>query len=88
MASSATVGFGENESLEPPFKRSRRSDSPSLKTVEEVEVFKGSSDVPTTSQDDTGSYIFKQKNSKIGSVCFFQDGRHLDYPQQGFSFMI
>ena len=32
-----------------------------IETVEEVEVFKGSSDVPTTSQDDTGSYIFKQK---------------------------
>ena len=70
MASSASVGCGENESLEPPIKRTRRSDSPNLKTVEGFEVFKGSSDVPSTSQDDTGSFILIQKKSKIGWVCF------------------
>ena len=61
MASSASLGRGENESLEPPIKRTRRSDSPNLKSVEGFEVFKGSSDVPTTSQDDTGSYILEEK---------------------------
>lgn len=66
MASSASVGCGENESLEPPIKRPRRSDNPILKTVDGFEVFQGSSDAPTTSQDDTGSFIMKLKKSEIG----------------------
>ena len=68
MASSASVGCGEIESLEPPIKRTRRSESPNLTSVEGFGTFKGSSDVPATSQDDTGSYILEEKKSKIGWV--------------------
>ena len=55
MASSASVGCGENESLEPPIKRTKRSDDQNVKSVEGFEVFQGSSDIPSTSQDDTGA---------------------------------
>ena len=68
MASSASLGSGEIENLEPPIKRTRRSDSPNLTSNEGFGTYKGSSDGPTTSQDDTGSYILEEKNSKIGWV--------------------
>ena len=64
MASSASLGCGEIESLEPPIKRTRRSDSPNLTSSEGFGTFKGSSDGPTTSQDDTGSYILEEKIRK------------------------
>merc|ERR1712088_591930 len=74
MASSASVGCGENESLEPPIKRPRRSDNPILKTVDGFEVFKGSSDGPTTSQDDTGSSWYLPSSEKSAENSFQYQG--------------
>ena len=54
MASSASVGSGENESLEPPIKRTKRSEDLNPSSGKEFGPFQGSSDAPSTSQDDTG----------------------------------
>ena len=54
MASSASVGFGKNEYLEPPIKKNKPSDDKNLKSEKSFETSQGSSDVPSISQDDTG----------------------------------
>ena len=61
MASSASLGCGENESSGPPIKRTKRSEDLNLKSAEEFGTFQGSSDVPSTSQDDTGLSKLVQK---------------------------
>merc|ERR1711962_1409219 len=74
MASSASLGCGEIESLEPPIKRTRRSDSPNLTSSEGFGTFKGSSDGPTTSQDDTGSSWYLPSSEKSAENSFQYQG--------------
>merc|ERR1711963_161549 len=74
MASSASLGCGEIESLEPPIKRTRRSDSPNLTSSEGFGTFKGSSDGPATSQDDTGSSWYLPSSEKSAENSFQYQG--------------
>merc|ERR1712223_661649 len=74
MASSASLGCGEIESLEPPIKRTRRSDSPNLTSSEGLGTFKGSSDGPTTSQDDTGGTWYLPSSEKSAENSFQYQG--------------
>ena len=54
MASSSSLVCGENESSEPPIKRTKHSEDLNSRSSEDFVTFQESSDVPSTSQDDAG----------------------------------